>query len=121
MPAYNEEAFLAGSLGAVRAGLLATGEPFEILVVENGSTDRTAAVLGELASTFPEVRAISLPTADYGEALRQGVLAATREHVVIFDVGYYALEFLAAARARLAVAAPPAAVVGSKRGPGAVD
>src|SRR3954451_543531 len=121
MPAYNEESYLAVSVTAVRAGLLAAGEPFEILVVENGSTDRTASVLDELASSFPEVRGLRLPTADYGEALRQGVLAAAGEYVAIFDVDYYDLEFLAAARVTFATADPPAAVVGSKRGPGAVD
>lgn len=121
MPAYNEELFLADSVNTVRAGLLATGEPFEIVVVENGSTDATGTVLGELTATFPEIRALRLPDPDYGEALRQGVLSARGEQVVIFDVDYYDLEFLASARTRFAGPNPPAAVVASKRGPGAVD
>jgi glycosyltransferase involved in cell wall biosynthesis len=44
IPAYNEESLLGGTLRAVDAAARATGEPFEVIVVDDGSTDRTAEI-----------------------------------------------------------------------------
>jgi glycosyltransferase involved in cell wall biosynthesis len=44
IPAYNEEALLAATLHAVRASADATGVPYEVIVVDDGSTDRTTAI-----------------------------------------------------------------------------
>jgi dolichyl-phosphate beta-glucosyltransferase len=121
MPAHDEEAYLAPAVRDVAAALRARGGPFEIVVVENGSTDATARVAEELTAEVPELRVLTLDRADYGGALREGFLAARGEMVGIFDVDYYDLEFLE--RAVEAVAAPdgPEIVVASKRGEGAVD
>ncbi len=121
MPAYNEAEMLERSVGDVVDGLRAVGRPFEILVVENGSRDGTAAIADRLATEVPEVGALHLPDADYGAALRAGLLAARGDVVVIFDVDYYDLAFVADSAARLAEADAPAIVVGSKRAEGAHD
>ena len=47
IPAYNEEEWLARSLPAVRAAMTAVNVPGEVIVVDNNSTDRTAAVARE--------------------------------------------------------------------------
>lgn len=44
VPAYNEELLLGPTLRAVHAAAQAVGEPHELIVVDDGSTDRTAAV-----------------------------------------------------------------------------
>jgi len=121
MPAHDEEAFLAAAVAEVVAGLRGRGGAFEIVVVENGSGDSTAAVAAALAGEYPEVRALSLDRADYGNALRQGFLAAEGRAVAIFDVDYYDLGFLDRALEVLDGPGGPSIVVGSKRGPGAVD
>jgi glycosyltransferase involved in cell wall biosynthesis len=121
MPAHDEEAFLEAAVAEVVAGLRGRGAPFEIVVVENGSTDATAAVANKLAGEYPEVRALSLPDPDYGNALRQGFLAAEGRAVAIFDVDYYDLGFLDHALEALDRPDGPSIVVGSKRGKGAVD
>jgi glycosyltransferase involved in cell wall biosynthesis len=121
MPTHNEEELLGSSVAEVTAGLRARGVEFEIIVVENGSVDDTPAIAEELAAASPEVRVCTLPRADYGRALRTGLVAATGDVVVNFDVDYIDLGFLDAARARFEAPDPPAIVVGSKRAPDARD
>lgn len=121
MPAHDEEALLVDSVRDVVEGLRAAGRRFEVLVVENGSSDATPALATRLSEELPEVRALSLPEPDYGRALRRGFLDAHGEIVVNFDVDYYDLGFLDRALAVLAAPNGPVIVVGSKRGAGAVD
>lgn len=121
MPAYNEADLLERSVADVVDGLGASTGSFEVIVVENGSRDGTAAIADRLAATTPEVRTLHLPAADYGAALRAGFLAAHGDTVVCFDVDYYDLAFVAAAQARLDGNDAPAIVVGSKRAAGARD
>ena len=47
IPAYNEEALLDGTLDAARAAAATLGSPYEIIVVDDGSTDRTAKIAAE--------------------------------------------------------------------------
>ena len=53
---------------------------FEVIVVNDGSTDATEDILDELARTYPQVRVIHHPrNRGYGAALRTGFAAATKE------------------------------------------
>jgi glycosyltransferase involved in cell wall biosynthesis len=122
MPAHNETEMLESSVREVAAGVRSAGRPFELLVVENGSTDTTLAIARQLAHELPEVAVESLPRADYGNALRTGVLVARGTVVVTFDVDYYDLGFLADALAQVERDTEPAdIVVASKRAAGAHD
>ncbi len=119
-PAYQEEDYLPSAVTDVVTGLRQVGADFEVIVVENGSRDRTKAVADELAAMFPEVISMSHHEPDYGKALRAGLMRASKTFVVNFDVDLYDLPFaeLAIAKAekeRLAI------VVGSKRGAEAND
>ncbi|HLH99491.1 MAG TPA: glycosyltransferase family 2 protein [Acidimicrobiales bacterium] len=118
-PAHNEEAYLAASVELVVAGLRDRGLRFEVVICENGSTDRTVAVAAELAARLPEVRYVTLPEADYGRALRAGFLAAAGRLVVNFDVDFVDLGFLDRALALEEAGAD--VVIGSKRTAGADD
>ncbi len=121
MPAHNEEELLGSSVAEVTAGLRERDLSFEVIVVENGSHDDTRAIAERLAAASPEVRLSTLPRADYGRALRTGLVAATGDVVVNFDVDYTDLGFLDASLIRLGEPDPPAIVVGSKRAPDAHD
>jgi glycosyltransferase involved in cell wall biosynthesis len=102
--------------------LRARGHEHEILVVENGSTDDTLAIGQRLADALPPVQVSERATADYGAALRDGILAASGEFIVTFDVDYYDLGFVDdALKLRTSDQRAPAIVVGSKRAPGARD
>lgn len=121
MPAHNEEAMLDASVRSIVDALRAALERFEVVIVENGSTDATGDVAKALEHALPEVRVVNLPAADYGRALRAGFVAADGDLVVNFDVDFVDLGFLD--RARPLVEGPDAAavVVGSKRSKGARD
>jgi len=122
MPAHNEASYLEPAVREVYDGLRARGHDVEVIVIENGSTDETLAIARRLADTTAEVRVSTRPVADYGDALRAGMLAARGELIVTFDVDYYDLAFVDDALALLTGAMPaPAIVVGSKRAPGARD
>ena len=121
IPAHDEEPFVAATVRDVAAGLRSRGAEFEVVVVENGSTDATAEVAKALVDEIPELRVLSLGAADYGKALRMGFLAARGEVAAFFDTDYYDLDFLDRAMALMDGPDRPAVVVGSKRGPGAVD
>ena len=121
LPAHNEADLLEESVREVVDGMRARGLSFEVLVVENGSTDDTAAIARQLAGEVPELRSLSLGEADYGKALRAGLLSAEGEVVVNFDVDWCDLGFLDRAVPVVREAGGPAVVVGSKRAEGSTD
>ncbi len=121
MPAHNEADFLMDSVTEIVAGLTQEAEDYTILVVENGSTDKTMDVIQGLVRSVPQFRYVTLPVADYGTALRTGVLEAQGDQVVIFDVDFFDLDFLQQAVDWFSSPDPPAIIVGSKRAVGAHD
>jgi glycosyltransferase involved in cell wall biosynthesis len=122
MPAHNEAAYLEAAVHDVHEGLRARGLDFELLVIENGSTDDTLAIAGQLADRFPNVSVSSRAVANYGAALREGLMTSRGEFVVTFDVDYYELGFVDRALALLEAGdRAPVVVVASKRAAGSVD
>ena len=81
IPAFNEEAGLERVVRGIDASLRQTSRSFEIIVVDDGSTDDTALVargLGVRLLTHPVNRG-------YGAALKTGIRAAEGERIVICD------------------------------------
>lgn len=83
IPAYNEEAYLQACLESASAELRANAErgAFEIVVVDNASTDRTA----QIASTFPFVRVVAEPCKGLTHARQCGLEAAHGEILAYVD------------------------------------
>ena len=76
IPAYNEEEAIGEDLDRIRATMEASGYDYEVIVVDDGSTDRT----GEIVRQRPWVRLI------HGKGsgvLRQVVRQALRDHPLI--------------------------------------
>jgi glycosyltransferase involved in cell wall biosynthesis len=121
MPAYNESALLASSVGDVVKQLRERDIAFELIVVENGSTDGTLALAHDLAGQYAELRVEHRDEADYGAALRDGLFAARGDVVANFDTDYYDVDFLERALGLLGAEDAPAIVVASKRAPGSHD
>jgi glycosyltransferase involved in cell wall biosynthesis len=89
IPAYQEEDGIGATVQAVRAVLERSGRDFELLVVDDGSGDRTgerAAAAGANVASLPENRG-------YGAALKEGFRRAKYDTVVIIDAdGTYPAE-----------------------------
>ncbi len=120
IPIHNEEAILVSSVHDLLMGVPSLSRSFELILAENGSTDRTVAIAEELAAKHPEVSTFSADEPNYGLALRQGIERAKGTYVLcdeidICDVDFYkrALELLETGTADL--------VVGSKSMKGAND
>src|SRR6185503_11954402 len=85
-PMYNEEAYARRAVAAARAALETAIPDWEIVIVDDASTDGTAAVADALAREDPRVRVIhNLRNRRLGGALRAGYAAATKELVFYTD------------------------------------
>src|SRR3954447_10730228 len=85
-PAYNDEASIASLVNDALAVLPSLTDDFEVIVVDDGSTDNTAAVLEELARADGRVRVVRHESnRGYGGALRTGFASATKELVFYTD------------------------------------
>jgi len=85
-PAYNEE----GNIEAIVAEALETlprfADRFEIVIVDDGSRDRTPVLADALAAADPRVRVIHhRPNRGYGGAVRSGLGAARMPYVFFTD------------------------------------
>jgi glycosyltransferase involved in cell wall biosynthesis len=116
VPVYNEAAFLPRALPALITAMDSVDESYEILIVENGSTDGSAATAVSVAGNSP-VKVLSLDTADYGEAMHHGFSEATGDWVVNFDIDYFSAEFLR----KVLTSDSFDIVIGSKRDPDSED
>ena len=86
LPAHNEEAAIAGTVNGVLQTLASWMSDFEVLVVDDGSQDRTGAILDEIAATNPHLRIIHHETNQgYGAALVSGFEASCKDLVFFMD------------------------------------
>ena len=87
IPAHNEEARLPSTLASLRALVDKQSLPgdFTITVVDNASTDRTAAVARSFDDDVMPVSVIACATPGKGAAVRAGVLASTADVVGFMD------------------------------------
>ncbi len=85
IPARNEESRLPRSLRQVFAFLQEQPYSCEVLVVENGSTDRTLEIAREFSTTYPGLQVLHEDLPGKGRAVRRGVLASTGEYRFIAD------------------------------------
>jgi len=85
IPAHNEETRLPHTLEQALAFLKTQDYASEILVVENGSSDRTHQVAQEFAQRHPSLRVIRETERGKGRAVRRGMLEARGQYRFMCD------------------------------------
>jgi glycosyltransferase involved in cell wall biosynthesis len=86
-PCHNEEENLLPLVDEALASLPTLAARYEVIIVDDGSTDGTAAVAAELVAAHPGVVRLVRHRVNrgYGGALRSGFAAATMRHVAFTD------------------------------------
>ena len=120
IPVYNEEAILRAAVVDLVDQLSALPWSYELVLAENGSTDRTVAVAAELAGRFGQLVCRHTDEPNYGKALREGILHARGDLVICDEIDLCDTDFYERA---VAVLQEPSVdfVVGSKVMEGATD
>jgi glycosyltransferase involved in cell wall biosynthesis len=85
MPAYNEEGDIADAIDDVRKAAFDLVPGCTILVVDDGSRDRTGQIVDAISAADPRVRVIHKPNGGHGSALIAGLNAAASEFVFLLD------------------------------------
>jgi glycosyltransferase involved in cell wall biosynthesis len=85
-PAYNDSGTIASMvIRAVQAASSLTAD-YEVIVVNDGSSDATAQIADELAAKYPRVRVVHHPrNRGYGGALQTGFRSATKDLIFYTD------------------------------------
>lgn len=85
-PAYNEEKNIEKTVDEAIDTCQKVASEFEIIVVDDGSSDSTPLILEKLQKKYPFVRTITHnPNRGYGGALKSGMYAAKYEYVAFTD------------------------------------
>ncbi|MCE5197606.1 glycosyltransferase family 2 protein [bacterium] len=86
IPAYNEEKRIASTLSSVQSFMDSFGQSYELIIVDDGSTDSTLDEVRRMVSGDGVVRVVSyIPNRGKGYAVRQGVIASRGEYIAFSD------------------------------------
>lgn len=88
LPAHNEAERLPKSLNQVQEYLSIQPYDYEVLVIENASSDETGRIVEEFQQDFPQLKLIRLEQGGKGNAIRAGMLAAKGEYRFMADVDF---------------------------------
>lgn len=84
IPAYNEEWRILPTIGAIASHMSGRGEPWELIVADDGSSDTTVALVEDLG--LPNLKLlIAERNGGKGSAVRRGVLAAEGRYILVAD------------------------------------
>jgi glycosyltransferase involved in cell wall biosynthesis len=86
LPIYNEAAVLENTIEKISGYLEELLDDFEIIAVNDGSTDQSLGVISALTRKNPRIKLIDNDrNRGYGWTLRQGINKASKEWLLIFD------------------------------------
>lgn len=85
LPAYNEEANVENAVKHVSDVAQTLDREYEIILVNDGSSDRTGEIARELEGRIPHFRLVEhYPNRGYGGALKAGFEAATKDLITFY-------------------------------------
>src|SRR5215468_8802334 len=82
MPVRNGAAYLPGSVASIQAQDFAS---FEFLIIDDGSTDATPAILAAFAAADPRIRVFHQPPQGIAAALNAGIAEARAPYLARLD------------------------------------
>ena len=85
IPAYNEQDNIRGAIGDVFSDIAPVAGDLEVIVIDDGSTDRTPDILRELAGRHEQLVVHSQPNAGHGAALLNGLARARGDWILLLD------------------------------------
>ena len=85
VPAYNEQPRIGDTLSQMVAYLGSQAYTWELVVVDDGSTDATASLVKAFGEKYPNVHLISVPHGGKGWAVNHGMLWSTGEYRFLSD------------------------------------
>lgn len=86
LPAFNEERIIEKTISSSKKAAEKLTNDYEILVVDDGSQDRTGEIIRELSLSDPRINGIYLPyQRGYGKAISNGLYNAKKEFVFYTD------------------------------------
>ncbi len=86
IPVYNEQASVMKTVEAILEILTPGNVPFEIIAVNDGSTDNTGQILQDLKGAYPQLVIVEHETnLGYGAALKTGITRSRFERIMIID------------------------------------
>lgn len=94
IPVYNEEKYLDNFLTDLLCKLEKLNWNYELILSENGSTDKTKLIAKRLTQKHQKIKLINLSKPNYGLAIKNGFLKARGKYLVLFDLDYYHIGFL---------------------------
>lgn len=84
IPARDEEGCIAGTLEHLHLELALHAVPHEIVVVDDGSTDKTPAIIRETAARIPEIKPVRNDGPHgFGRAVQRGIDTSSGDAVVV--------------------------------------
>jgi len=86
IPVYNEEALIYASTVELIEKLKEFSFPYEILLSENGSKDKTREIGFDLERRYPQVRLLTSSEPNYGKAMRKGIIEARGSYVICDEI-----------------------------------
>ena len=118
IPIHDQEAILQEAVRRLKRELQAQGWSYELILAENGSRDRTAAIARELCREGNNLRVLSIARSNHGEALKVAILATRGQFVICEELTFCDAEFHRRA-IELLTQRTVDLVTGSRRIPGA--
>ena len=82
IPVYNCKSYLSPCIDSIRA---ANAEEYEIILVDDGSTDGSGVVCDDLAARFPEVQVVHQKNAGVSTARNRGLQMAQGQYILFLD------------------------------------
>lgn len=100
IPIYNEEKILKNQVLRIIQGInkLKLLLNYEIILVENGSTDDTCRIAKGLENEFKIIKRICLQFPSYGQAFKEGLKKAQYPYIFQFDIDFWDINFISKAQ-----------------------